>query len=58
MDLIAIDDEYHKEYKQALYIAQKDEDILPFVEIFKKCQTRLDRKLSKYENTIEELKNK
>lgn len=58
IDLIAIDDEYNKEYKKALYIAQKDNNINPLVEILKKCQTRLDEKLSKYENAIEELNNK
>ena len=58
MDLIAIDDEYNKEYKQALYIAQKDNDINHLVEILEKCQTRLNGKLSKYKNAIEELKNK
>lgn len=55
IDLIAIDDEYNKEYKQALYIAQKDNNISLLVEILKKCQTRLDKKLSKYQKGIEEL---
>lgn len=55
VDLIAIDDEYNKEYKQALYIAQKDNNISLLVEILKKCQTRLDKKLSKYQKGIEEL---
>lgn len=58
IDLIAIDDEYNKEYKQALYIAQKDNNINPLVEILKKCQIRLDEKLSKYKNAIEGLNNK
>lgn len=58
IDLIAIDDEYNKEYKQALYTAQKDKDIKALVEILKKCQTRLDKKLNKYKKTIEELNNK
>lgn len=58
IDLIAIDDEYNKAYKQALYIAQKDNDIDSLVEILKKCQTRLDEKLSKYQSAIEELNNK
>lgn len=55
IDLIAIDDEYNKEYKQALYIAQKDNNINSLIEILKKCQTRLDKKLSKYQNAIGEL---
>lgn len=58
IDLIAIDDEYNKAYKQALYIAQKDNNIDSLVEILKKCQTRLDEKLSKYQSAIEELNNK
>ena len=58
IDLIAIDDEYNKEYKQALYIAQKDNDMNHLVEILEKCQTRLNGKLSKYKNAIEKLKNK
>lgn len=55
IDLIAIDDEYNKEYKQALYIAQKDNNISLLVEILKKSQMRLDKKLSKYQKGIEEL---
>ena len=58
IDLIAIDDEYNKEYKQALYTAQKDNNIIPLVKILKQCQTRLDEKLSKFGNAVEELKNK
>lgn len=58
IDLIAIDDEYNKEYKQALYTAQKDNNIIPLLKILKKCQTRLDEKLSKYKTQIEELNNK
>ena len=58
IDFIAIDDEYNKEYKQALYTAQKDNNIIPLVKILKKCQTRLDEKLSKYKTQIEELNNK
>ena len=47
IDLIAIDDEYNKEYKKALYEAQTTEDTDLLVEVFKKCQKRLDEKLSK-----------
>lgn len=46
--LIAIDDEYNKEYKNALYKAQKTGDIEELVEVFSKCQKRLDEKLSSY----------
>ena len=47
IDLIAIDDEYNKEYKKALYEAQTTENTDLLVEVLKKCQKRLDEKLSK-----------
>lgn len=53
IDLIAIDDEYNKEYREALYKAQSTEDIELLVQVFKKCQIRLDEKLS---NEIEVIK--
>ncbi len=46
IDLIAIDNEYNKEYKNALYEAQKNENLTYLIEIFEKCQRRLDTKLS------------
>ena len=52
IDLIAIDNEYNKEYREALYEAQTTENIKPLVEVFKKCQVRLDEKLSNYSSTI------
>ncbi len=55
VDLIAIDDEYNKEYREALYEAQTTKNINPLVEIFKKCQERLDEKLSEYTSTIEQV---
>lgn len=45
IDLIAIDDEYNKEYRKALYEAQTTGNIESLVEVFKKCQVRLDEKL-------------
>lgn len=45
IDLIAIDAEYEKQYKDALYIAQTKEDYEPLIEVFKLCQERLDIKL-------------
>ena len=48
VDLIAIDDEYNKEYRETLYKAQTTGDINSLVEVFKKCQNRLDEKLSSY----------
>lgn len=48
VDLIAIDDEYNKEYRKALYEAQTTENIDSLIEVFKKCQVRLDEKLLSY----------
>ena len=48
IDLIAIDDEYNKEYRNALYKAQRANDIDSLIENFKKCQLRLDEKLKDF----------
>lgn len=56
IDLIAIDNKYEKEYKEALYYAQKNNDISKLVEVFANCQNRLDEKLSTYNNTIQLVK--
>ena len=53
IDLIAIDDEY----RNALYIAQTTNDINPLVEVFTKCQKRLDEKLEDYLNVINQVTN-
>ncbi len=45
VDLIAIDDEYNKEYREALYEAQTTGNINNLVKVFEKCQKRLDEKL-------------
>ena len=55
IDLIAIDDEYNKEYREALYIAQTTGNIELLVKVFKKCQTRLDKKLEEYSSVIEQV---
>ena len=56
VDLISIDDKYNKEYRDALYIAQKNDDIEKLVEVFKKCQIRLDEKLNEYLPILEQIK--
>lgn len=38
VDLILIDDQYSKEYKKALYIAQSKKDYSMLNNVFKKCQ--------------------
>lgn len=55
IDLIAIDDEYNKEYREALFHAQKKGDINPLVDVFKKCQTRIDEKLKDYELMLKQV---
>lgn len=56
IDLIAIDNEYNTEYRQALYEAQKKDNIFPLIEVFKKSQIRLNNKLKQYEEMIEQVK--
>ena len=58
IDLIAIDNEYEKEYKEALYKAQKTDDVSFLVDVFSKCQKRLDEKMIDYKNTIDLVKRK
>ena len=55
IDLIAIDDKYDDEYRNALYKAQKTDNSDDLVMIFKKCQKRLDEKLEKYKNLLEQV---
>lgn len=55
IDLIAIDDEYNKEYREALYKAQSLGSLEQLVKVFKKCQKRLDEKLQSYTSTIEQV---
>jgi len=55
IDLIAIDDKYNDEYRDALYKAQKTGDSDDLVMVFKKCQNRLDEKLEKYKNLLEQV---
>ena len=56
IDLIAIDNVYEKEYKEALYKAQKTDDVSFLVDVFSKCQKRLDEKMIDYKNTIDLVK--
>lgn len=55
IDLIAIDDKYDDEYRNALYKSQKTGDSEDLVTVFKKCQKRLDEKLEKYKNLLEQV---
>lgn len=57
IDLIAIDNMYSNEYKEALYKAEKTDDISELVCIFKKCQDCLDKKLGSYHVLIETVKS-
>jgi len=55
IDLIAIDNEFEKEYKGNLYIAQTQNNIEPLVQTFSKCQERLDKKLKELKEVINEI---
>ena len=55
IDLIAIDDKYDDEYREALYKAQKTGDSEDLVIVFKKCQNRLEEKLEKYKSLLEQV---
>lgn len=57
LDLIAIDNMYSKEYKEALYKAEKTDDISELVCVFKKFQDCLDKKLGSYHVLIETVKS-
>lgn len=56
IDLIAIDNEYSKEYKEALYKAQKTDNSDALVQVFEKCQKRVTEKLKGYENLLKQVK--
>ena len=55
IDLIAIDDKYDDEYRNALYKAQKTDNSDDLVTVFKKCQNRLDKKLEKYKSLLDQV---
>lgn len=57
IDLIMIDDAYSREYKQALYQAQKNDDFSGLEHIFRLCQERLSDKLKFLQETLDYLKN-
>ncbi|NBK96422.1 MAG: Fic family protein [Erysipelotrichia bacterium] len=53
IDLIMIDDAYSKEYKKALYQAQKNQYYDELKEIFINCQDRLNGKLEFLQQTLD-----
>lgn len=55
IDLIAIDNEFEKEYKGNLYMVQTQNNITPLVETFSKCQERLENKLKGLKELLKEL---
>lgn len=55
IDLISIDDEYNKEYREALYLAQTTQNVESLVQVFTKCQTRLNEKLETYSSLIKQV---
>ena len=56
IDLIAIDDEYKDEYRDALYKAQVTDDVKDLVIVFEKCQRRLDEKMHDFKPMVEKIK--
>lgn len=55
IDLIAIDEKYEAQYKEALYIAQTKEDYKPLIHVFELCQKRLDNKLQSMASVLDSL---
>ena len=55
IDLIAIDDEYNKEYREALYKAQTTGSLEQLIQVLKRCQERLSEKMQSYIPTIEQV---
>lgn len=55
VDLIAIDDEYNKEYREALYKAQTTGSLEQLIQVLKRCQERLSEKMQSYIPTIEQV---
>lgn len=55
VDLIAIDDEYNKEYREALYKTQTTGNLEQLAQVFIKCQKRLDEKLQRWVQTIKQV---
>ena len=53
IDLILIDNQYSKEYKQALYIAQSKNDYRVLFKIFKQCQNLSNERLSFLKEIVE-----
>lgn len=56
VDLIAIDEVYEKEYKEALFKAQKTDDSECLINVFKKCQEKLDGKTLRYSDMLNQVK--
>ncbi|MEG0094268.1 MAG: Fic family protein, partial [Erysipelotrichaceae bacterium] len=53
VDLILIDDKFSKEYKEAIYKAQSQNNISELLNVFTSCHELLDSKLSFLKETIE-----
>lgn len=55
IDLIAIDEEYNKTYRNALYEAQTMANVDKLVQVLQKCQARLDEKMCNYKEAIKQV---
>lgn len=56
VDLVALDEAYEKEYKNALYKAQTEAQYEDLIEVFRECQKRLDIKLGHYHDMLEQIR--
>lgn len=55
VDLISIDSEYEKEYKDSLFVAQTTGDFRSLCDVFEACQKRLDEKMAMYASLLQQV---
>jgi RNAse (barnase) inhibitor barstar len=55
LELIAIDEKFEKQYKTALYQAQKQEQYEALITVFENCQEYLDQKLKSQKEVLENI---
>lgn len=57
VDLILIDDQFSKVYKEALYVAQSQNEYQKLRDVFVSCQKQLNMKLLFLKETIDYINN-
>lgn len=55
IDLVAIDEEYNKAYRNALYEVQTMGNVDKLVQVLQKCQARLDEKMCNHKEAIRQV---